>query len=212
MALYGAFDQTKHLEELDTPLVAQDGVLTPATRKARVLANLGITAEGWDPDLDDTQTDTLTVEEYIAHSVATVAAAGSDQAGGTLIAVDINIVTAADGAKGVRLPTAVAGRKITVMNNVGTADLLVYPFLGDDINALADNVAVRVKADGAAVFYALDASSWWCGPDNLHGHETRAVSADSTPVALAFAEGVYLVSYTTKKRREHRTLPRRQLH
>ena len=55
MALYGAFDQTKHLEELDTPLVAQDGVLTPATRKARVLANLGITAEGWDPDLDDTQ-------------------------------------------------------------------------------------------------------------------------------------------------------------
>ena len=35
MALYGAFDQTKHLEELDTPLVAQDGVLTPATRKAR---------------------------------------------------------------------------------------------------------------------------------------------------------------------------------
>lgn len=44
MSLFGAFDQTKHLDELDDPLVTQEGVLTPATRRARVLANLGVTA------------------------------------------------------------------------------------------------------------------------------------------------------------------------
>ena len=44
MALYGGFDVTKHLDELDSPLVSQEGVLTPATRRARCLANLGLTA------------------------------------------------------------------------------------------------------------------------------------------------------------------------
>ncbi len=40
MALYGAFDATLHLDELDTPLVHQEGVLTAAQRRSRVMANL----------------------------------------------------------------------------------------------------------------------------------------------------------------------------
>lgn len=40
MSLYGAFDQTKHLDELDSPLETQEGVLTPAQRRARVSANV----------------------------------------------------------------------------------------------------------------------------------------------------------------------------
>jgi hypothetical protein len=42
MSLYGAFDSTKHLDELDDPLDTQEGVLTPAVRKARVMANLSL--------------------------------------------------------------------------------------------------------------------------------------------------------------------------
>lgn len=45
MSLYGAFDKTKHLSELTEPLETQgSGVLTPAQRKALVLANLGLGA------------------------------------------------------------------------------------------------------------------------------------------------------------------------
>ncbi len=44
MALYGGFDVTKHFDELDSPLVAQDGVLTPAVRRARCLVNMGVTS------------------------------------------------------------------------------------------------------------------------------------------------------------------------
>lgn len=40
MSLYGAFDSTKHFDELDTPLATAEGVLTPAQRRARVIANL----------------------------------------------------------------------------------------------------------------------------------------------------------------------------
>lgn len=44
MSLHNSFDRTKHLDELDEPLDTQEGVLTPAQRRARVVANLGITA------------------------------------------------------------------------------------------------------------------------------------------------------------------------
>lgn len=40
MSLYGAFDQTKHLEELGDPLDTQEGVLTAATRRVTALQNL----------------------------------------------------------------------------------------------------------------------------------------------------------------------------
>ncbi len=40
MSLYGAFDKTKHLEELADPLDTQEGVLSPATRRARMILNL----------------------------------------------------------------------------------------------------------------------------------------------------------------------------
>lgn len=44
MSLYGAFDKTKHMDELDEPLVTNSGVLAPATRRARVRANLEVSS------------------------------------------------------------------------------------------------------------------------------------------------------------------------
>lgn len=40
MSLYGAFDQTKHLVELATPLATAAGVLSAASRRAEVLTNI----------------------------------------------------------------------------------------------------------------------------------------------------------------------------
>lgn len=40
MSLYNSFDRNKHLDELDSPLDTAEGVLTPATRRGRVLSNL----------------------------------------------------------------------------------------------------------------------------------------------------------------------------
>lgn len=40
MSAIGSFDRTKHLDELDSPLATAEGVLTPATRRGRVLGNL----------------------------------------------------------------------------------------------------------------------------------------------------------------------------
>lgn len=44
MSLYGAIDKTKHFSEFADPLPTQEGVLDGATRKARCLSNLGLTA------------------------------------------------------------------------------------------------------------------------------------------------------------------------
>lgn len=44
MAIIGALDKTKHFEEFDEPLFTSSGIVSPATRKATALANLGLTA------------------------------------------------------------------------------------------------------------------------------------------------------------------------
>lgn len=44
MSLYGALDKTKHFSEFGDPLVTDAGVLSAATRKAKALVNLGLTA------------------------------------------------------------------------------------------------------------------------------------------------------------------------
>lgn len=44
MATVGAFSRHNHLDELDSPLVTNEGMLSPSARKQRVLGNLDITA------------------------------------------------------------------------------------------------------------------------------------------------------------------------
>lgn len=41
MAIIGALDKTKHFDEFNDPLFSNEGVKSPATRKAEALANLG---------------------------------------------------------------------------------------------------------------------------------------------------------------------------
>jgi hypothetical protein len=69
MALYGAFAQDQHMDELDSPLETQEGTLTPATRRARVLANLGMAATA--AEIDNAADVSARVQELTATGAVT---------------------------------------------------------------------------------------------------------------------------------------------
>lgn len=99
--------------------------------------------------------DTLLVD------VAAPDAAGNSQGTATAMTADTNLATAADGTKGVKLPTAVAGRRVIVKNTVENQILKVYPATGAAINAIAADTAIELPAGCVAVFVASSATQWY---------------------------------------------------
>ena len=97
-------------------------------------------------------------------AVNAVAAAGSAQGDGGGLGQGLNVVSAADGTKGVVLPTAVAGMVVYV-KNTAAAVLKIYPASGGTINALSANGAISL-ATGAtpAIFVASSATQWYTIP------------------------------------------------
>lgn len=96
-------------------------------------------------------------------AVGTVAAAGNAQGNAGAITGDFCVVTAADGTKGVVLPTATIGRRVTVKNNAN-AVLKVYPATGGAINAIAANGAISIAAYTCCDFIAQTTTQWWTLP------------------------------------------------
>jgi predicted RecA/RadA family phage recombinase len=97
-------------------------------------------------------------------AVTTVAAAGSVIGDAAALSQGLNIVTGADGTKGVILPVAVPG--MTVYLKGTTAGVLkVYPQSGATINALSASAAMSL-ASGAvpAIFVASSATQWYTIP------------------------------------------------
>lgn len=99
----------------------------------------------------------------ITVAVGTVAAAGSAQGDAAALPSTFNVVTAADGTKGVILPTAVAGMTIIVKNNAAAA-LKIYPATGAAINAIAANGAYSITNLTATMLIAQSATQWWSLP------------------------------------------------
>lgn len=97
-------------------------------------------------------------------AVNAVAAAGSAQGDAGSLGQGLSVVSAADGTKGVVLPTAVAGMTVYV-KNTAAAVLKVYPASGGTINALSANAAISL-ASGAtpAIFVASSATQWYTIP------------------------------------------------
>lgn len=94
----------------------------------------------------------------------TVAAAGSTNADATDMALGIVVVTAGDGTKGTKLPTAAAGNVVIVKNNAA-AILKVYPNTSDQINALTVTTgAISMAANTCAMFVATSATNWYTLP------------------------------------------------
>lgn len=95
--------------------------------------------------------------------VATVAAAGSTQGDAAALAEGINVVSAADGTKGVILPTAVAGMVIIVKNTAAGA-LKIYPATGGAINAVAANGAYSITNLTSSLLVASSTTQWYSVP------------------------------------------------
>ena len=95
--------------------------------------------------------------------VAAVAAAGSTQANATALAEGISVVSAADGTKGVRLPTAVAGMVIIVKNTAAGA-LNIYPATGGAINAVSANGAYSITNLTSSLLVASSTTQWYSVP------------------------------------------------
>lgn len=93
---------------------------------------------------------------------ATVAAAGSDQAGATELVNRYNTVTGADDAVGVRLSLPSPNAEVFVYSTAATAGLLVYPHVGGDINDGSQNAAITIEGKTLAHFVCLDGVTWGC--------------------------------------------------
>lgn len=95
--------------------------------------------------------------------VAAVAAAGTNQGTAAALAEGLNVVSAADGTKGVRLPTAVAGMVVVVKNTVAAA-LPIYPATGAAVNAVAANGAYSIGNLTSTMLVASSATQWYSVP------------------------------------------------
>lgn len=94
---------------------------------------------------------------------STVAAAGSTQANAAQLVLGFNLVTAADGTKGVLLPAAAAGCEVRIKNNTN-AVLKVWPATGDAINAIGAGSSMSIAAFTCPTFTAYDATTWYTNP------------------------------------------------
>ena len=89
-----------------------------------------------------------------------VSAAGSNQGNATALTVDYNVVTTVAASTGVKLPTATAGRRIVIVNK-GANTLRIYPATGGTIDALAENAAIQIAANGSIEIMASSATQWY---------------------------------------------------
>ena len=97
-------------------------------------------------------------------AVAAVTAAGSAIGDAAQLSQGLNVVTGADGTKGVILPTAVAGMQV-IVKGVTAGVLKVYPKASSTINALSASAAISL-ASGAtpAIFVASTSTQWYTIP------------------------------------------------
>ena len=113
---------------------------------------------------DDTGAVNINVRPSNLLGVSAVTAAGSTISDAAALANGLNIVTGADGTKGVILPVAVAGMQVYV-KGVTAGVLKVWPQSGGTINALSASAAISL-ASGAtpAIFVASSATQWYTIP------------------------------------------------
>lgn len=97
-------------------------------------------------------------------AVTTVAAAGSVIGDAAQLSQGINVVTGADGTKGVILPVAVPGMQV-IVKGTASAVLKVWPKTGAAINALSASAALSMTTGAMPLtFVATSATQWYTLP------------------------------------------------
>ena len=95
---------------------------------------------------------------------ATVNAAGADNTDATAVTEGFTLVDQADAAKGVILPSAVAGMQV-IIKNKEAAVLKVYPNADDKINGGTHTTgSLDIAASTAVLLIAYDATNWYSLP------------------------------------------------
>lgn len=189
------FSRALFLAELADPIDTQEGVLSPATQRAKVLGNLsgatmtaaqlaflaGVTAGSGAASkalvLDANGSVAMPSGGIFAFGRATLAAAGTTAADAAVLTQQVQIVTGADATKGVALPAAGAAVGPYVIINDAAARLLVYPVNGgnDNINGLAEDAAFTMQGGEMAIFVPVSATQWY----------VRSASAQANPSPIA---------------------------
>lgn len=97
-------------------------------------------------------------------AVTAVTAAGSVIGDAAQLSQGLNVVTGADGTKGVILPTAVPGM-IVFVKGVTAGVLKIYPKTGAAINALSASAAMSLTTGATpAILVASSATQWYTFP------------------------------------------------
>ena len=89
--------------------------------------------------------------------------AGGEQANAVAITADIaEVTTVGTAADSVKLPTAVAGMQITVINKAAANSMGLWPASGGNINEAGLNLVYNVAAKVKVICTAIDAVNWEC--------------------------------------------------
>lgn len=100
---------------------------------------------------------------YFFHSAvsALTAHAGGGQGSALQLAKGINrVTTVTTAADSVKLPAAVAGMDVVVVNAAAANAMDVFPASGESINALSANTAISVAANKVIIFYCAVTGIW----------------------------------------------------
>lgn len=144
---------------------------------------------------------------FLLENAVVAAAAGADQGTATSASAAIVAVTGADGTKGVALPAALVGMRITIVNTSASAILKVYPYTGGQINALGANNAFSLGADKSAVFVATSTTLWYTpgsgagtstvAEENVLAGVTAGTAAANKAVVLGASKEIATITSAT---------------
>tara|TARA_B110000967_G_C18901869_1_gene576299 strand:+ start:11880 stop:12746 length:867 start_codon:yes stop_codon:yes gene_type:complete len=144
-------------------------------RPNKVKEYIAISVSQWNTVIDDledldvstiaatvvTTTGDVNLGAYLNHSVtATVSSAGSSQGDATALSSGVNVITTVSAnTTGIKLPTAVAGRTLTIINTT-TTDCKLYPNTSDTIEGGSANVHIVLPAKTSKTMSARNATDW----------------------------------------------------
>lgn len=96
--------------------------------------------------------------------VTNVTAAGSTYADATVMYPGFNIISGADGTKGVKLPTVSTG-SVAIIKNESASALKVYAFASNQINTLTLTTGVyTMAAYSSVIMIGADSTTWYSIP------------------------------------------------
>jgi hypothetical protein len=121
----------------------------------------GTTINATNSTITTANVTTLNVAGIITESdVANTAATGSAIGNAAALTHAVNVITGTDNTKGVQLPVAAAGKRITVYNSVSAKTLPIYPQVNSTINGGTANASLTLAGLSVLEFMGTSATNW----------------------------------------------------